>query len=68
MFDYWQECPPTHVLVAAYLLGGKKSPRGKGAREQTGGLDELATAVHIAGGGVKGKLPGSYRSVEIGQA
>jgi len=68
LFDYWQECPPTHVLVAAYLLDGRTVARGKGKRGQASGLEELATAVHIAGGGVKGKLPGRYRSVEIGQA
>ena len=28
LLDYWQECPPTHVLVAAYLgHKGKKSSK-----------------------------------------
>ena len=62
LFEYWQESPPTHVLVAAYLLGDKRRTRGKGKRSQASGFDELATAVHLAGGGVKGKLPASYRT------
>ncbi|HWX56670.1 MAG TPA: hypothetical protein VN176_18960 [Verrucomicrobiae bacterium] len=69
LFEYWQECPPTHVLVAAYLLGDKKLTRGKAKGGQPGAaLDELANAVQLAGGGVKGKLPGRYRIDDIGEA
>ncbi len=68
LFEYWQESPPTHVLVAAYLLGDKKRSGGKGKRSQTSGFEELATAVHLAGGAVRGKLPASYRTVAVGEA
>jgi hypothetical protein len=57
------------VLVTAYLLGGKKRTDGKGKHGQLGGpLDELTTAVQLAGGGVRGKLPGSYQMEDIGEA
>ncbi len=68
LFEYWQESPPTHVLVAAYLLGDKKRPRGKGKRGQASGFEELATAVQLAGGAVRGKLPASYKTAEVWQA
>lgn len=66
LFDYWQECPPTHVLVAAYLIGDRKRPRGKG--KLAAAIGDLTTAVQLAGGGMRGKLPGSYRIDEIGGA
>jgi hypothetical protein len=68
LFEYWQESPPTHVLVAAYLLSDKKRPRGKGKRGQTSAFEELATAVQLVGGGVRGKLPEIYRTSPIGEA
>jgi len=57
---YWQENPPTHVLVAAYLMGEtKRSKRsaGKGSK-----IDELSHAVTTVGGTSRGKLPQIYRS------
>jgi hypothetical protein len=63
LFDYWQDYPPTHVLVGAYLRGGKKE-QGKVAirnRNKTS-LDELAHAVVLAGGGTDQKLPRNYKA------
>jgi len=71
LFEYWQESPPTHVLVAAYLLGGgNKKQRGSGrpSRSQSlPGFSELTTAVNLAGGAVKGKLPENYRTAPMGK-
>jgi len=55
---YWQDYPPTHVLVAAYLMGGNKSP--KHAAKNRNGLAELSHAVAVAGGGPIKKLPEIY--------
>jgi hypothetical protein len=62
LFDYWQDCPPTHVLVAAYLTGGKKSSTGKSRTRSNGSFSELTQAVHSAGGDVSKKLPPVYKS------
>jgi hypothetical protein len=63
LFDYWQDNPPTHVLVAAYLMGGNKSRSSKRRRsgDTSHNFDELAQAVASAGGSVNKKLPGVYR-------
>ena len=57
---YWQDNPPTHVLVAAYLMGGTK--RTKRAVQNSSKLDELSHAINIVGGGARGKLPEMYHS------
>ncbi|HET6842179.1 MAG TPA: hypothetical protein VFK06_10930 [Candidatus Angelobacter sp.] len=67
LFEYWQESPPTHVLVAAYLLSGSKKQRGLGKPGRSPslpGFSELTAAVNLAGGAVKGKLPELYRRSE----
>jgi hypothetical protein len=55
---YWQDYPPTHVLVAAYLMGGTK--RSKRVAENTK-VGELPHAIAILGGSAKGRLPEMYR-------
>ena len=67
MFDYWQDYPPTHVLVAAYLMGGNKRPSNKRRGQISGGnseskFDELARAVSSAGGSINKKLPAIYKT------
>jgi hypothetical protein len=57
---YWKDYPPTHVLVAAYLMGGKKSS-GANARKESN-FRELTQAVSFAGGTVTKKLPQIYRA------
>jgi hypothetical protein len=55
LFDYWQDHPPTHVLVGAYLLKGQKHQRSS-----RGQLDELSRLVGSFGGLVGKKLPPAY--------
>lgn len=57
---YWKDYPPTHVLVSAYLTGGRQ----KGVRKNSpsGQLTELSHAVASAGGMSLGKLPSVYRA------
>lgn len=68
LMAYWQNYPPTHVLVAAYLMGGSKRLPSKRRRENyTGGnpsnnLDELTQAVYSAGGTMNNKLPHIYKT------
>lgn len=57
---YWQDYPPTHVLVAAYLMGGGR--RAKHIGNHGSKLDELSHAVNTVGGSSKGRLPEVYRS------
>jgi hypothetical protein len=59
---YWKDYPPTHVLVAAYLMGGKKSSAGRTRRQGQSNFDELAQAVSFAGGSVTQKLPQFYKT------
>jgi hypothetical protein len=60
LMAYWKENPPTHVLVAAYLIGGgKKGPRKNLSPRQ---LSDLSQAVASAGGMSLGKLPSVYRA------
>jgi hypothetical protein len=55
---YWKDYPPTHVLVAAYLMGGRqRKTSGRKGRE----FEELSHAVMTAGGMSKDKLPDMYR-------
>ena len=65
LMDYWQDYPPTHVLVAAYVMGGNKG-RSKKHRHgnnhnDAGNFNELAQVVSSAGGAVNKKLPEIYR-------
>ena len=61
--DYWQDYPPTHLLVGAYLMGGNKA---RSTRLPTGGtsgnskFNDLARDVAFAGGTVNKKLPEIY--------
>jgi hypothetical protein len=59
---YWKEHPPTHVLVAAYLMGGKRSSAGKTRRQAQSDLGDLTQAVSFAGGRLNKKLPLFYRT------
>jgi hypothetical protein len=62
LFAYWQDYPPTHVLVVAYLSGGKKnsSASAKAMGKRTG-LDQLSQAVVDAGGAIHKRLPNIYK-------
>jgi hypothetical protein len=59
LFGYWQQHPPVHVLVAAYLLGGSDRQRGASKEAQMAGI---TAAIHSLGGSHRGKLPEHYRS------
>jgi hypothetical protein len=59
---YWQDYPPTHVLVGAYLMGGKKSSNGKTRWQAQSKFGELTQAVSLAGGSVINKLPQFYKA------
>jgi hypothetical protein len=59
---YWKDYPPTHVLVAAYLMGGKKGSAGKTRRHGQNNFGELTQAVSFAGGSVTRKLPQFYKA------
>lgn len=66
LMAYWQDYPPTHVLVAAYLMGGNKARPGKRRPGDTRGnpssnFDELARGIAFAGGMINKKLPEIYR-------
>ena len=62
LFDYWQDYPPIHVLVSAYLMGDRGSVR-KDPKRQHSDFAELSRAVALAGGGVLGKLPEFYKGM-----
>lgn len=62
LMAYWKDYPPTHVLVGAYLMGGKKSPTGKIGRQGQSNFGELTQAVSFAGGSVSKKLPVFYKT------
>jgi hypothetical protein len=59
---YWKDYPPAHVLVGAYLTGGKKNPAGKTRRQADANFGELSQAVALAGGSITKKLPHFYRA------
>ena len=60
---YWQDYPPTHVLVAGYLLGGSRRGRRNSVQEGHGArFHELTHAVATAGGSISKRLPGIYKS------
>jgi hypothetical protein len=65
---YWRDYPPTHVLVAAYLMGESKTGSGKMTRSINRRtdhanlkFDELGQAVLLAGGSSREKLPLFYK-------
>ena len=58
---YWKDYPPTHVLVAAYLMGGKKTLLAKPA-PRPDNFGELTQAVSFAGGSITKKLPQFYKA------
>lgn len=62
LMAYWKDYPPTHVLVAAYLMGGKKSFAGKARQQSQSNFDELTQAVSFAGGSITKKLPQFYKA------
>jgi hypothetical protein len=62
LMAYWKDYPPTHVLVAAYLMGGKRKTTGKTQTFTDGSFNELAQAVSFAGGSVIQKLPQLYKA------
>jgi len=62
LMAYWKDYPPTHVLVAAYLMGGTKNSAGKVRRQDQSGFAELKQAVFFAGGSVTKKLPQCYKA------
>lgn len=60
LFDYWQDYPPTHILVAAYLNSGKKRSPISSTIPATNWA-ELAQAIVFAGGSTNKKLPQVYK-------
>jgi hypothetical protein len=59
LMAYWKDYPPTHVLVAAYLMGGKK--QRKLSTSEKPDQAELSHAVAAAGGTSHARLPPIYR-------
>ncbi|HET8891729.1 MAG TPA: hypothetical protein VFQ41_22720 [Candidatus Angelobacter sp.] len=59
---YWKDYPPTHVLVGAYLMGGKRKTAGKTQGPSDGNCEDLKQAVSLAGGSVAKKLPQFYKT------
>jgi hypothetical protein len=62
LFEYWQTYPPTHVLVAAYLMGGGRSSQKAKRVAQGNEFHELAQAALTAGGTTHQKLPEVYKN------
>ena len=62
LMAYWKDYPPTHVLVAAYLMGGKRKTTGKTRNLTDGHFNELTQAVSFAGGTSTKKLPQFYKT------
>ena len=62
LMEYWMDYQPTHVLVGAYLMNGKKSSAGKARRQGQSSFGELAQAISFAGGSVTQKLPQLYKA------
>jgi len=61
LFEYWRDYPPTHVLVAAYLTGGKHVSTTKDHGKSANKLEELTRTVVGMGGSITNKLPQIYR-------
>lgn len=61
LMAYWKDYPPTHVLVSAYLMGGKQKTAGKTHRSADRNFGDLQQAVSFAGGSITKKLPQSYK-------
>jgi hypothetical protein len=59
---YWKDYPPTHVLVAAYLMGGKRKTAGKSRHYNDEHFSTLTQAVSFAGGTSTKKLPQFYKT------
>jgi len=62
LMTYWKDYPPTHVLVAAYLMGDKRKTVGKTRSLTDGHFNELTQAVSFAGGSVAKRLPHFYKT------
>lgn len=62
LMAYWKDYPPTHVLVAAYLMGGKRTSTGKARKRGDRDFAEISRAVSSAGGSVIKKLPPIYKT------
>jgi hypothetical protein len=62
LMAYWKDYPPTHVLVATYLMGGKRKTVGKARNFTDGRFNELTQAVSLAGGTLTKKLPQFYKT------
>ena len=63
LFGYWQDYPPVHILVSAYLAGGKKNSSFKSRKTSSKtSFDELTHAVASAGGAVNSQLPAIYKA------
>ena len=62
LFTYWQDYPPVHVLVSAYLLSGSRKSGRQITKAAGHSLEAIRDAVQLAGGGFKGLLPSIYRS------
>jgi hypothetical protein len=60
LMAYWKDYPPTHVLVAAYLMGGGKKAHTSSRKGQK--FEELSHAVSAAGGTLINKLPAFYKN------
>ena len=62
LFEYWQNHPPVHVLVAAYLgIDDKNSVGAKSRARKTNKFDDLSLAVAAAGGRLNNSLPEVYK-------
>ena len=59
---YWKDYPPTHVLVGAYLMGGKRKTGGKTQNSTDEHFNELTQAISFAGGTSTKKLPQFYKT------
>ncbi|HET9365564.1 MAG TPA: hypothetical protein VFP71_11210 [Candidatus Angelobacter sp.] len=63
LFSYWKDYPPTHILMAAFLTGGKKSLAGKTTKPiNKTNFDDLTQAVVVAGGSTGTRLPPIYKA------
>jgi hypothetical protein len=62
LMKYWKDYPPTHVLVAAYLMGGKRKTADQTRNFTDGHFNELTQAISFAGGSVAKKLPQYYET------